>query len=367
MISTSQKEHLTYTIILQSAILAWLALLTWSYLIPGITKIGIDQAAAQESIRVYVDTKENGIPFDDLGKKLTTMKGKEELIKIIRSDAAETRKVIKKSVKWEYTGWLNSVIANSDEDKKKLTQAKQKINSILPTMSPISNSLNEEYITLKEYIRFIESRFLTAFEIQSNIVLGIQWVNYAAGWTTGNVGTFDLRLDFKATNTNIQKLITYVNESGNPAILSYSGLLADGDVPAILSNPLMTIESLSLEDVLDSTRPSAINNGRATIRFYVRGSSKEDIIFLKGAIASRQEVLQAQIMSAQAECKKQGQLCTELPRLDAFSKKYTEFTRSLTQTKWVDTLDISILGQTATSLRSLDDEFQSITNKNIRK
>jgi hypothetical protein len=38
-------------------------------------------------------------------------------------------------------------------------------------MSPISNSLDEEYITLKEYIKFIESEFLVAFDIKSNIVL----------------------------------------------------------------------------------------------------------------------------------------------------------------------------------------------------
>jgi hypothetical protein len=95
----------------------------------------------------------------------------------------------------------------------------------------------------------------------------------------------------------------------------------------------MTIESLSLEDVLDGTRPSAINNGRVTIRFYIRGSSKEDITFLKGAIAARQESLQTQIKTAIEECQKQGQLCTELPRLDDFQKKYTEFARSLTLTK----------------------------------
>jgi hypothetical protein len=67
----------------------------------------------------------------------------------------------------------------------------------------------------------------------------------------------------------------------------------------------MTIETLSLENSLDSTRPEAINNGRATIRFYVRGSSKEDITFLKGAITSRKEALQKGIETAKAECKKQ--------------------------------------------------------------
>lgn len=365
MISTSQKEHLTYTLILQCAILTGLAILTWSYIIPGITKIGINQVAAEESITLFNKTKENGMTFDELGKKLATMKGKEELIKIIRSAPADTQAVIKKSVKWDYTQWLSSVIANSDEDKKKLTQAKQKINSILPTMSPISNSLDEEYITLKEYVRFIEKKFLSEFDIESNIVLGIQWISYATKGS--NIGNFDLRLDFKATNSNIQKLISYVNDSGNPKTLSNSGLLTEDKVPGLLDNPLMTIEALSLEDVLDGARPGAINNWRVTIRFYVRGSSKEDITFLKGAILWRQETLQTQVKSAIEECQKQGQLCTELPRLNDFQKKYNEFARSLTDTKWVETNDISILGQTATSLRSLDDEFQSIIQKTIRK
>ncbi len=364
MISTSQKEHLTYTLILQVAILLWLAIVTWSYIVPGISKIGVSQAAAEESISLYNKTREDGMTFEDLGKKLTTMKWKEELLKIIKSAPTDTRTVIKKNVKWEYTGWLNSVIANSDEDKKKLSQAKQKINSILPTMSPISNSVDEEYITLKQYIRFIESEFLSTFDIQSNIVLGIQGVNYKAG---SNVGTFDLRLDFKASNANIQKLITYVNESGNPEILNFSGVLTEDKIPAILSNPLMTIETLSLENVLDSNRPDAINNGRATIRFYVRGSSKDDVTFLKGAILSRQETLTTEIKTAKEECAKQGQLCTEWAKLQAFENKFNEFTRSLTQTKGVETADMTILGQTATSLRTLDDEFRTITNKTIRK
>jgi hypothetical protein len=368
MISTSQKEHLTYTLILQVSILAGLAILAWSYIFPGITKIWVNQAAAQAVIDEYNETKENGLSFDTLGKKLTTMKGKEELIKIVRSAPTETRTVIKKNVKWEYAQWLNAEISNSNEDKKKLTQAKQKINSILPTMSPISNSLDEDFITLKEYIKFIESEFLVAFDIKSNIVLWLQWITYNPKAEAANVGTFDLRLDFKASNSNIQKLITYVNDSGNPAILAYSWVLTEDKVPKILSNPLMTIETLALENSLDGKRPDAINNGRATIRFYVRGSSKEDITFLKWAINSRKENLQKGIEIAKSECKKQGQLCTEMPRFETFEKKYTEFVRSLGQTKWGESDDITILGQTATSLRGLDDEFKSITqNNNTRK
>jgi hypothetical protein len=363
MISTSQKEHLTYSLILQCAILAGAWIIGWTYILPWIEKINASEESAKASITRYNTIKDVWLSFDDLGRKLANVKWKEELLKLIRSAPDDTRTVIAKTGKGEYIQWLNASILDSDEDKKKLAQAKQKINSILPTMSPISNSINEEYITLKEYIKFIEGKFLSAFNIKSNIVLGIQSVAYSTTKWISSVGTFDLWLDFRATNKNIQNLITYVNESGNPAILSFTGILTEDKIPKILSNPLMTIEALSLENMLDSKRPDAINNGRVTIRFYVRGSSTEDIIFLKEAIVSRQESLKKEIQVAIDECKKQDLLCTELTRLESFQKKYTEFVRSIDATKWVQSVDISILGQTASSLRALDDEFRKIAQK----
>lgn len=362
MISTSQKEHLTYTLILQCAIILWIGIVAWTYILPWVEKINANEVAAQWVIDDYNGVKENGMNFDVLGKELSETQWKEELLKLIRSAPTDAREIITKSGKWEYIQWLNNAIANSDEDKKKLSQVKQKINSILPTMSPISNSLDEEYITLKEYIRFIETKFLAAFDIKSNIVLGIQGVSYPPefGWT---IGTFDLRLDFRATNSNIQKLITYVNESWDPTILSFTGILTEDKIPKILSNPLMTVETLSLENVLDSGRPDAINNGRVTIRFYVRGSSQEDIIFLKWAIATRRENLEKAVTKAIEECKKQELLCTELTRLEGFEKKYNEFSRSLKAINGVESGDMTILWQIATSLRALSDEFDTITQK----
>lgn len=363
MISTSQKEHLTYSLILQCVILAGVGIVGWTYILPGIEKINATEESAKTSIDLYNNIKDNGLSFDALGRELASVKWKEELLKLIRSAPDDTKKVITKTGKGEYIQWLNTSILDSDEDKKKLAQAKQKINSILPTMSPISNSLNEEYITLKEYIKFIEGKFLSAFNIKSNIVLWIQWVAYDNNNWPSSVGTFDLRLDFRATNKNIQDLINYVNDSGNPAILSFTGVLTEDKIPKILSNPLMTIEALSLENMLDSTNPSAINNGRVTIRFYIRGSSNEDIIFLREAIVNRKDKLKEEIQVAIDECKKQDLLCTELSRLEVFQKKYTEFIRSIEDTKWTQTNDISILGQTAASLRGLDDEFRTIIKK----
>lgn len=178
MISTSQKEHLTYSLILQVVVLLAIGIFTWYYILPGITKIGETQASAQNAVDSFNTMKDRGFSFEELGKELSKLKGKEELIKIIQAVPNDTKQVIVKSGTSDYLTWLNTAIANSDEDKAKLVQAKQKINSILPTMSPISDSIDEDYITLKEYIRFIETQFLSNFDMKSNVVLGIQGVQY---------------------------------------------------------------------------------------------------------------------------------------------------------------------------------------------
>lgn len=104
-------------------------------------------------------------------RKLTANKGKEELVKIIQAAPKETESAIRKVGSGDYIVWLRSAIGNSEEDRRKLIQAKQKLNSILPTLSPIGSSIDEENITLKEYIRFIEGSILKAFDISSNIPL----------------------------------------------------------------------------------------------------------------------------------------------------------------------------------------------------
>lgn len=362
MISTSQKEHLTYSLILQCTVLAWIWILAWSYILPGIKEIETTQAATQDVITKYNSIKTNGLSFEELWTELWKTKWKEELIKIIQSAPGEARQVITKKWEGDYITWLNNSIVSSDEDKKKLQQAKQKINSILPTLSPISNSVSEDFMTLKEYIKFIESSFLKTYNIESNIVLWVQWINYGFDKAAPNIGSFDLRLDFNASNQNIQKLITYVNQSWNPEILWFSGVLAQDKIPRILSNPLMTIEALSLENSLDKTKINETNKWRVTIRFYVRGSSKEDITFLKWAINTRKDEFKKTIEKAIEECKTQDILCTKIDKLEAFLKKYNEFLRSIDGSK-VETDDISVLGQISVSLQTMTDEFNAITKK----
>lgn len=382
MISTSQKEHLTYSLILQIAILVGIWIVVWNYIIPGFTKISKDHEKVITTIEKYNTVKTSWLTFEELWAELAKLKWKEELLKIIDAAKTEARNVIVKTDGWDYLEWLERTINESSIDKNNLRAVKMLINSILPTLSPSSSNIDEEYMTLKSYIQFIEKKFLEKYKINSNIVLWVQWISYWADPLAKNVWNFELRLDFQATNNDIQDLITFINESWNPSYLTWNQLTilpedTDNTIRAkvlkllktedsnsvLLTNPLMTIEALSLENTLDANNPDLINNWRITIRFYVRGSSQEDIVFLRESIVTRKDELSKKIKDVIKECDAQELLCAELTKLKSFEKKYNEFLRSLVWANWIESGDILVLSQTSTSLRALDDEFKNIIKK----
>lgn len=364
MISTSQKEHLTYTAIGQVLVLVGVVIVVFTYIIPWLGTIDTRLTAANAAIKEYHDTETNGLSFEKLWKLLTSAKGKEELIAIINAASAqEVKDVIKKEGSEKYFSWLKKAILSSDEDRKKLVHIKQKINSILPTLSPMSANIDEENITLKQYVRFTEMRILKEFNLDTNLALGLQSITYGGGVSKipSSIGTFDLGLDFSSTNADIEKLITFVNNSWNGDVLTDSWALTSVDTPGIMSNPLITMESFSLQDTLDMTKPDAKNSGRATLRFYVRGSSTNDLVFLGESITSRWSALKKKIDNAVSQCKVNETLCGNLSDLTAFQLKYTEFSKSIESgTSGPTANTIERLSQEVNSLRTLEKEFENL-------
>lgn len=139
-------------------------------------------------------------------------------------------------------------------------------------MSPLSGNIEEDNITLKQYVRFIENSILKRFEFDTNLVIGMQGITFGTknGELPENLGTFEFRLDFKGKNADIIRFIKYINTAGEPSILSSTGILTKEQIPAVMSNPLITMESFSLQEKLDSDNPSKENSGRATLKFYIR-------------------------------------------------------------------------------------------------
>jgi hypothetical protein len=179
MLTNSQKEHLTYTAIGQVVTLFALGIFSYQYIVPGIPEINSLAEKSQSSIDAYESTLKNGINFESLWRLLEWKSERAELIKIIQSDPKETERIITKPPEEgqkDYLDWIKSQLGKSEDDKNILKLEKAKLNSIIPTMSPISSNIEEDSINLRQYVRFIESSILKRFNFDVNVNIGMQGI-----------------------------------------------------------------------------------------------------------------------------------------------------------------------------------------------
>ena len=372
MLTNSQKEHLTYTAIGQVVIIVVVSLWGYTYILPWLDKIDTAGATANSSIEKYQHTESDGLGFDQITELIRPKTEYAELLKIMNTDLEGTRAAIAKGDKnLKYMEWLKIAIADSSKDKEILSQQKQILNSIIPTLSPISWNIEEESLDLKGYIKFVEWKILKQFNFESNITLGLDSIVW---WTSAdgvpeNIGSIELQIGFKWTNDDIIKFVDYVNNSWNPELLTEVGSgqnskLAADQVPAIMSNPLIVITSFSLESAITSDNREDQNSWRATIRLYVRGISKDDASYLRENIRVREEELSKKIVESISECKNKWPLCGDTSkRLETFARKFQEYkigTSATESTPAGGINGISALAQKARVLKSLEIELVAI-------
>lgn len=245
------------------------------------------------------------------------------------------------------------------------------MNSIIPTLSPVSGNIEGKNLTLKEYIRYIEQSILAKYNFESNMVLGLQGITFGVKeqGMPESIGTFLFQIDFKGKNSDIASFIDYINKSGNPELLTSTGKLSESQLPPMMSNPLLTIQSFSLQNTIDPTKPNEENSGRASIRFYVRGVSKDDLTYLKENIRTRQEALSKLVTESVTACKQNGSLCTYSKDLITFQEKYNQFNLASSNVQYSTqgNDEIYVLNQRITTIKSLENELKSILPKNLKK
>lgn len=365
MSTKNQREQLMHTAIGQFTLIVGVVIGSWLYTMPLYSELSTSVTETNQVIVDYKNLANNGIEYKLIEGLLRSSKWKEELIGIIQSAPLETQAVTKK-VWWDpYLTWLINEIGKSQEDKEKLAIKKWRLNSILPTLNPISNNINEDTVSLKKYITFVEENIIKKFNLDSTAALSIQNIKYGTkgGAMPETVGSFDNDISFKTTNGNIAKLIEYVNNLGRPDILVDTGSTIIGWEPTIMSNPLAMINSFSLESPLDLTKPNDENTGRMTIRFYVRGSSMNDVAFLTSTIATRKTALSKKIELALSKCNSEI-TCPRQKELQLLSKKYAEFVKGNTIKKQAQGIAlIYALSSELNSVASLEEELRKLTGK----
>lgn len=361
MSTKNKREELVHWLLGQITVILFVIIGSWIYTIPKYIALSDSIDKTNDLIWEYQSINMEGIPYLKLDGILSS-KWKVELLSIIQSAPKETQAVIKK-VWWDpYLTWLTNEINKSSTDETKLKVKKARLNSILPTLNPISNNVIQETITLKKYTTFVEEKLLKEFWIESTAPIGIQGIHYGKKWSNmpETIGSFDMDITFKTTNAEIIRMIEYINWLGKYDLLNDTSVTSSWGTPAVMSNPLAMIDSLSLESSLDQSKPNDKNSGNMLIRFFIRGSSPTDVAFLSENVKSRKEALGKKISTTLDACI--GELtCPRKKDLEAVSRKFTEFNRATENIKYSPWTETYWYSSELESILAIENEFKKIT------
>ncbi len=160
----------------------------------------------------------------------------------------------------------------------------------------------------------------------------------------------------------LSQFLDFVKNTGNPEILEEFN--KNAPIPEIMSNPLITLESLSIESPINMSYPNVQNSGRITLRLYVRGSSESDQIFLKEAFQKKQSELQAKINESVKNCTQTTTPCTYADALEKVKNKFDQFSKAadnlMNSGGSTGVKSIYILSQQLESLKSIETEYNTV-------
>lgn len=358
----STHEQLMYKAWLQVFFLIIAVALTLLFTLPKLQEVSAQAELANEKIEIYNNMYNNGIASQNLLNTIKSVGNNPELVEVVTKAWDAVNPIIAKTGSKPYLEWLKENSLNNDADRAKLADAQAKINSIIPTISPMSNHHDAKSVTLREYIGFIEEHILAKYEIESLSPLGIDGVKYQENkdaWLENPVGILTVELNFKASNKNIIELLNFIQASGETSLLSREEIL--DNPPAIMSNPLITINSLSLTNLLNPSEPSAENTGRLSLNFYVRGSSDTDVNYLLTAFNKRKNNLKTDIQTKLEECKKSG--CPGIAEYEKIAARFQTFDSSLSAILKKDGNAVEtayIIGQQLPSLQAIRSALENI-------
>lgn len=349
-------------------------ILTMMFTMPKLDEVNAQAKETNAVISKFESIQKNGIPFSELESSIKQTGNNSELLDLVKTSPEETKKAIVKEGDEPYMAWLSTASTKNAEDKLKLQKAKARINTIVPTLSPINGNIEEQNITLRDYITFIEQNILANFNIKSLSPLGMSSIVYEKEKEEENedknapkkplnpIGYFLVDLNFESTNKNISELLDFIHTIGNPEILSSKDI--HKEIPPVMSNPLITVDAIALDQILDPQSPSKANSGRITLKFFVRGSSPSDSTFLVEAFNKQRDELEKNISEKLAQCEKDPATCAHINAIQKLNTRFQRFKQSFAKTlseNQNNSIEIVYLvAEQLPTLKVLKDEFSKL-------
>lgn len=220
-----------------------------------------------------------------------------------------TMKIISQKVgDGTYINWLEK--SWTGEAATELTQTQADIAEIIPVFAGISEVTSTESIggkiTLKSLVEYIQSNIVDQYNL-SNVLgqIGIDTVKFLP--ESGDIGIYEVPLQFeKVPNSNVVNLLQFIGKTGGVRVtetgknITIEHLLSRPIKNTLtnessLKNLLITIKDMSITpsrvewrtgESPVSTRARDNWDVRMTLRFYIRGASRDHIATLDTTITT---------------------------------------------------------------------------------
>lgn len=364
--TASIQEQMTYSAILQIASVIVCIIIIFTLILPKMQQISAQTEKTNKVIQAYEETEKNGISFSNLKTIIPRVGNNTELQEIINANEEASKEAIQKKDVNEtttYLQWLAYELRDKEKNEEKIRKAREKINTILPTLSPISGGIEENNIKLGDYIEFMEAQILRKFSLESTSPLGITSIQYGEKEKNmvNPIGYFDTSIAFQGRNENIIDMLDYLYKSGNPEILTSSENIDISEQYAStkLANPLIVVEAFALDKPLNAHHPKIHNSGRITLRMYIRGASKTDKQFLTDTFNKRKNALLENLESQIKTCTTSDTPCSKLHTMKDLKKRTEELSENITKNTNESVEGIYFIGQQIDSLKVIEQEFET--------
>lgn len=291
----NKKKKITNLLILNTTFIIWLIILLFVF-IQQYDSLSKKITSANELYSSYNTLKKDWFNISDLSIVSNKYWASKDLKSMI-SDKAKINTIIHKTKPSEnYSTWINNELWKEAQFNKEIQNNEKILWNILPFFyqywdSYSNDSFNDSplkidyQITLDNFISFVENSILRKNNIISFSPIWIESITFdnwnaktktsskaSANSNLNTIWSFVLSLDFQAKNSNISKLIEYIQNSWkldiqNWKLINKEKTNSTSDFSS-LDNLLMTIDNITLAKSLLNQETD--NKWVIKIRFYVR-------------------------------------------------------------------------------------------------
>lgn len=292
-----RKERLTRSMVLNGFVVTIALVLGFTFIYPQYEEIELQVNQANALISNIDKLRNDGMTAGEFTSALSAAGGKSAQNPIFNDKEKITEAMAKDP---QYTGsyyeWLNQEVGKESLGRyDDIIAAKREIiGNVIPTFTEslpgTDAAFDKDRITMASFIKHIEENLFKQFKVNTYGQLGVDKVSFDNSKSSiVNIGTFKVDFQIEGQNSQLIKLIEYIQNSGkvkieNGKLVALYPTSKNKKDPTLsdLNNLLITIENLEAENAFDD--PELKNRMNLSLSFYVKGRTYSSLVEIRSLV-----------------------------------------------------------------------------------